>query len=627
MNYQTFPLDHVDENPWQTRTYADPQHVQAIADSIKDNRANQIGEHGLLQVPLGRMVGDRVQLAFGMTRRAAWQIANPDLPFPVIIQSLSDRRMSDLAAEENAKRKNLSAIETAQAIQRRMKDFGLTQMEAAQPFGYASQGSVSNLLRLLQLPSTVQAMVQENKLAERNARALVVLTRIAPAETETVALKSISTDNPESAIADAIDQLLWKTGRHLSYAAFKPSWPNKPIVLGTLIDEPGAEGIAELPACVGCDFNVKRGGPSDGICARPACYDAKQKIAVDNQLPAISKKLGIPLAADGEKTELLWNGNGVGNISNWEAKPKIERAIKAHLPELRLVMCAPDDSGRYDREQVLGLTCVALATTDKKKTLEYLKSNAKQRNELVKTERVDQGETEAQKKKRLAQEREDELERRAERASFNKEKHDVLWLLAHVAPIVADQLAITSPVFLGFVADEITKGKYVNGNYFGEINSHTEELERQIESARAKDKSRLVLERIVYVVLGHEIAGDYSAKPESVYHFGDVCENVAEICTGKSADLDDDRFGVKLPANWDKPPIHRTAYNCWHCGVFAPGEKLTKRDVEEFGWVNLFVDDEADHGEGVFCCQEHQVAYAKANQKQAPASKKTSKHK
>ena len=83
MSIQPISQDLIDHNPWQTRTTDDPTHVQSIADSIAENRERGVGECGMLQIPMGRQKGERYQLAFGMTRFAAWQIANPGIPFPL----------------------------------------------------------------------------------------------------------------------------------------------------------------------------------------------------------------------------------------------------------------------------------------------------------------------------------------------------------------------------------------------------------------------------------------------------------------------------------------------------------------------------------------------------------------
>src|SRR5687767_10843203 len=111
--------NQIHPNPWQTRLAEDPEHIAGLAESIRDV--------GLLQTPLARLTpaGGVAELAFGHSRLAAWKVAKPGEAFPLEIRALSDRQMSDLAAEENSRRKNLSAIETAKAIQKRIADFGL----------------------------------------------------------------------------------------------------------------------------------------------------------------------------------------------------------------------------------------------------------------------------------------------------------------------------------------------------------------------------------------------------------------------------------------------------------------------------------------------------------------------
>jgi ParB family transcriptional regulator, chromosome partitioning protein len=172
MTTQTIAVAQIKANPYQARLADDPEHIQGIADSIRTD--------GLLQTPLARRINGHYELAFGHSRLAAWQIAKPGEPFPLEVRELTDRQMSDAAASENGRRKNLSAIETATAIERRIRDFKLSQLEAAKPFGYTSQGGVSNLLRLLKLPETVRAMVQDGRAVELIRRALVKIPKLRP---------------------------------------------------------------------------------------------------------------------------------------------------------------------------------------------------------------------------------------------------------------------------------------------------------------------------------------------------------------------------------------------------------------------------------------------------------------
>ncbi len=179
-------------------------------------------------------------------------------------------------------------------------------MEAAKPFGYTSQGGVSNILRLLRLPAPVQDLVQQHKLAERNARALLTLERVAPGQTLKVAQQSMSAENSDHAeefIDEQIERLIWKTGRHLNDAAFKLNWPKQPIPLAKPVGD-----LTELPACVDCEWRVHDNMRRDGVCVRPVCFDAKQKVALDLWIPQLAKSLGIPLAGADEKTTPLWDG-------------------------------------------------------------------------------------------------------------------------------------------------------------------------------------------------------------------------------------------------------------------------------------------------------------------------------
>ena len=57
--------------------------------------------------------------------------------------------------------------------------------------------------------------------------------------------------------------------------------------------------------------------------------------------------------------------------------------------------------------------------------------------------------------------------------------------------------------------------------------------------------------------------------------------------SGKAASLSIDGLGLKQPAGWDKPPVHQTASNCWHCGQFSSLDRLTQRDLDE-GWHVIY---------------------------------------
>lgn len=197
-------LDRIADNPYQTRLAYDDAAIAELADNIYSLRASRSDTLGLIQVPLGRiLLGDKilnpheyggvgpclgdepdavVQLAAGHSRKRAFQYladrhGDGYNAMPVDVTVLDDQAMSDIAWSENAKRKDLSAIEEAQAIQRAMDEFGYSLRKVAERWGM-SQSAASNKVRLLQLPDKVQALVQSGELPERHARELLPLIQI-----------------------------------------------------------------------------------------------------------------------------------------------------------------------------------------------------------------------------------------------------------------------------------------------------------------------------------------------------------------------------------------------------------------------------------------------------------------
>ena len=164
-------LELIDGNPYQTRAGVDHEHIEALAEDIWKN--------GLLQIPVGRRVGERVQLAFGHNRLAAYWLntkLDPDIygVMPVEIRLLSDEQMALLAWSENEKRQQLTPLERAQAIKRMMESFSWTQQDLADKLDMA-RSTLANLLRLLNLPQPILWNLNKGLLSQRQAMALLPL--------------------------------------------------------------------------------------------------------------------------------------------------------------------------------------------------------------------------------------------------------------------------------------------------------------------------------------------------------------------------------------------------------------------------------------------------------------------
>lgn len=179
--YQKFlPLDRVEANPYQTRLSEDKEHVESLARDIL--------AHGMMQVPAGRLTedGERVQLAFGHSRLAAYkllaQLGHEDFQdFPVNIMELDDEQMAIAAWSENEKRRDLNPVERAEAIKRRIIDFRWSQQEVAEKLDI-DRTSVSNALRLLRLPVEIQENLKNGILSTRQAMSLMPYYELKPEE-------------------------------------------------------------------------------------------------------------------------------------------------------------------------------------------------------------------------------------------------------------------------------------------------------------------------------------------------------------------------------------------------------------------------------------------------------------
>ena len=126
--------------------------------------AADIYARGLLQPPVGRQVDGRVQLAFGHRRLRAYRHIRTQIDamgwsaMPVNVQTLTDEQMALAAWSENAQRKDITAIEEAQAIKRMMDVFGWSQGDMGSKLG-VDRSTVANKLRLLRLPEEVQTRI------------------------------------------------------------------------------------------------------------------------------------------------------------------------------------------------------------------------------------------------------------------------------------------------------------------------------------------------------------------------------------------------------------------------------------------------------------------------------------
>lgn len=172
-------------NPYQPRRNFDRSKLQELADSIS--------EHGVFTPIIVRKAASGYELIAGERRLRACQLA-AKTEIPAILVDFNDTQMMEISLLENVQRENLSAIEEANAYQQLIKNLNYTQEQLAKRIG-KSREHVSNTLRLLKLPQSVQHLVDEGKLTMGQVRPLISLET----ETEIKAIASKAVNEKLSA--------------------------------------------------------------------------------------------------------------------------------------------------------------------------------------------------------------------------------------------------------------------------------------------------------------------------------------------------------------------------------------------------------------------------------------------
>jgi ParB family transcriptional regulator, chromosome partitioning protein len=158
-------VELIERNPFQPRQDFDQTAINELVDSIRI--------HGVLQPLLVRAAGDGYQLIAGERRLISAKKAGLH-QVPCRVLSLTDQQVSEVALEENLKRQDLNVLEKAIAFQDYLKRFGCTIEDLARRLSF-ERSTVSNMLRLLELPETVKADLRADKISAGHARALLAL--------------------------------------------------------------------------------------------------------------------------------------------------------------------------------------------------------------------------------------------------------------------------------------------------------------------------------------------------------------------------------------------------------------------------------------------------------------------
>jgi len=160
------PVDQIEAGPHQPRQDFDEKQLGELASSIREN--------GILQPVIVRPGGSRgYQIVAGERRVRAAQAAGLT-EIPVIVRDYSDDDVLVLSLVENVQRADLNPIDKAAAYRRLVKHLGVTQDVVAKRLGL-DRATVSNMIRLLELPEEVRDLVRKRALTMGHARALLAL--------------------------------------------------------------------------------------------------------------------------------------------------------------------------------------------------------------------------------------------------------------------------------------------------------------------------------------------------------------------------------------------------------------------------------------------------------------------
>lgn len=168
------PVDLLQRGRYQPRLDMRPESLQELADSI---RAQGVVQPIVVRPLLAQKAGEpiRYEIIAGERRWRAAQMAGLH-DIPAVVRIVPDEAAVAMSLIENIQRENLNPLEEARALDRLIREFGITHQQAADAVG-RSRAAVSNLLRLLELTDEVKTLVEQRQLEMGHARALLGLAQ------------------------------------------------------------------------------------------------------------------------------------------------------------------------------------------------------------------------------------------------------------------------------------------------------------------------------------------------------------------------------------------------------------------------------------------------------------------
>ena len=237
--FKTLKLEQLQPGKYQPRTRMDQASLEELSRSLKSQ--------GVMQPILARTLANgRYEIIAGERRWRAAKIAGLR-EVPVVIREVPDSAALTMALIENIQRENLNPLEQATGIHRLINEFKMTHQEAAEAVG-RSRAATTNLLRLLNLPQSVQALLYDGKIDMGHARALLALEgRRQEDLARRVAERGLSVRETEKAVQDILNPKPKKPGKPRTsrdILRFEEELSEK---FGTKVEiKPGKKGAGKL---------------------------------------------------------------------------------------------------------------------------------------------------------------------------------------------------------------------------------------------------------------------------------------------------------------------------------------------------------------------------------------------
>jgi ParB family transcriptional regulator, chromosome partitioning protein len=158
-------INEIEPNSGQPRKHFNDEKLAQLAESIK--------QHGVVQPLIVQKDGNTYKIVAGERRWRASRLAGLQ-NVPVIIRELSNKQVMEIALIENLQREDLNPIEEAEAYERLMEEFGMTQEEISATVG-KSRPAIANSVRLLSLQDKIKNMVISGEISSGHARTILSL--------------------------------------------------------------------------------------------------------------------------------------------------------------------------------------------------------------------------------------------------------------------------------------------------------------------------------------------------------------------------------------------------------------------------------------------------------------------